>query len=128
MRTLKEWMMYIVDWRRRKGFQTNWLNIVEKMWLVEEELHEAGIAHRHMHPDFLKLMQNKNNGTIELNEEDAKIISDHKDLYDNFREEIADTMIRILDLAGSLDIDLDSEIAKKMETNEGRPEKHGKSY
>lgn len=48
------------------------------------------------------------------------------DDYENYKEELADTVIRILDLCGAQDIDLEDEIMKKMETNEGRPKLHGK--
>jgi NTP pyrophosphatase (non-canonical NTP hydrolase) len=44
----------------------------------------------------------------------------------NFREELADTFIRLLDLCGGLKIDIESEIAKKYEKNKTRPYKHGK--
>jgi len=43
-------------------------------------------------------------------------------------EELADTMIRLCDLAGSLNIDLEEEIEKKMAINEKRGYKHGRKY
>jgi len=46
----------------------------------------------------------------------------------NFAEELADIVIRVFDLAGGLDIDLEAEIIKKMATNASRPYKHGKSF
>jgi len=46
----------------------------------------------------------------------------------NFAEELADIVIRVFDLAGGLDIDLEVEIIKKMATNASRPYKHGKSF
>ncbi|MBF0491007.1 MAG: nucleotide pyrophosphohydrolase [Candidatus Omnitrophica bacterium] len=49
----------------------------------------------------------------------------HQD-HDNFREELADTFIRLFDLCGGLGIDIESEIAKKVEKNKARPYKHGK--
>jgi NTP pyrophosphatase (non-canonical NTP hydrolase) len=49
----------------------------------------------------------------------------HQD-QDNFREEIADTFIRLLDLCGGLGLDIETEIAKKCEKNKSRPYKHGK--
>ena len=45
----------------------------------------------------------------------------------NFNEEIADTFIRLLDICGSIDIDIESEIKKKMEINKERPHRHGKN-
>jgi NTP pyrophosphatase (non-canonical NTP hydrolase) len=44
----------------------------------------------------------------------------------NFKEEIADTFIRLCDICGSVDIDIESEIRNKMAINKDRPYKHGK--
>ena len=44
---------------------------------------------------------------------------------DNFREEMADTIIRLLHLAAALGLDVASDVYMKMEYNETRPEKHG---
>ena len=49
----------------------------------------------------------------------------HQD-KDNFREELADTFIRLFDLCGGLGIDIQAEIEKKCEKNKARPYKHGK--
>ena len=43
----------------------------------------------------------------------------------NFAEEIADVIIRALDLTAGLGIDIDSEIATKMEKNKKRGYRHG---
>ena len=43
-------------------------------------------------------------------------------------EEIADAVIRLLDLAGCYDIDLDWHVKAKMEFNKSRPYMHGKKY
>jgi NTP pyrophosphatase (non-canonical NTP hydrolase) len=47
---------------------------------------------------------------------------------ENYREEIADAFIRLLDHCGAEGIDIEAEILKKMEVNEGREVKHGKVY
>jgi NTP pyrophosphatase (non-canonical NTP hydrolase) len=44
----------------------------------------------------------------------------------NFREELADTFIRLFDLCGGLEINITDEIIKKTEKNKKRPYKHGK--
>ncbi len=44
----------------------------------------------------------------------------------NFNEEIADVIIRCLDITASLGIDIEKEIKDKMEHNQNRPYKHGK--
>lgn len=51
----------------------------------------------------------------------------HNDI-DNFKEELADVAIRLADLCGGLDIDLELEIAKKMDKNRNRPYKHGRLF
>jgi len=45
---------------------------------------------------------------------------------DNFKEELADTFIRLLDLCGGLEVDIEAEIARKSAKNKNRPYKHGK--
>ena len=45
---------------------------------------------------------------------------------ENFREELADTFIRLFDLCGGMKIDVEAEILKKCEKNKTRPYKHGK--
>ncbi len=44
----------------------------------------------------------------------------------NFKEELADAFIRLLDLCGGLNIDIEEEIEKKSRKNKNRPYKHGK--
>lgn len=44
---------------------------------------------------------------------------------DAFAEELADTVIRVLDLTVDLGIDIDAVMAEKMEKNRHRPYKHG---
>lgn len=51
-----------------------------------------------------------------------------KDDFENFKEELADIVIRTCDLAGGLNIDLEAEIIKKMEKNKVREYKHGKLF
>jgi NTP pyrophosphatase (non-canonical NTP hydrolase) len=48
---------------------------------------------------------------------------------DHFREEIADTFIRLFDICGSLNMeDIEYDIEKKMRINENRPYMHGKAH
>ena len=48
----------------------------------------------------------------------------HNDLA-NFKEELADTFIRLLDICGTMNIDPDEIIADKMKVNRDRPYRHG---
>lgn len=47
---------------------------------------------------------------------------------DTVQDEIADAFIRLADLCGFYDIDIESFIEAKMQYNETRPPKHGKKY
>ena len=47
---------------------------------------------------------------------------------DSFADEIADAIIRLLDLCGELNINIDAQIQWKMDYNNGRSEKHGKEF
>lgn len=49
-------------------------------------------------------------------------------MKDSFEDEIADTFIRLFDLVGWLDIDIESHIYSKLKYNASRPYKHGKKY
>lgn len=48
--------------------------------------------------------------------------------HPQFDEELADIVIRVLDLAASLDIKLSKVIKAKARFNKGRPWKHGKNF
>lgn len=48
------------------------------------------------------------------------------DNRESFREEVADTLIRIFHLCGDLDLNIPDAIKGKMEVNRKRPYKHGR--
>lgn len=54
--------------------------------------------------------------------------ADRKGDEANIAEELADIVIRVCDLAGSKDIDLEGIIFAKMQKNLARPRLHGKKY
>ena len=45
--------------------------------------------------------------------------------YNNFKEEIADTFIRLFDITGTMNMDIEKAIKDKMKINESREFKHG---
>jgi len=47
---------------------------------------------------------------------------------DTVQDELADTLIRLLDLVGFLDIDIDGWVEAKLRYNKSRPHKHGKRF
>lgn len=54
--------------------------------------------------------------------------ADNKVPYDNFTVELADCVIRILDLAGGMNLPLIDALLAKHEFNKTRPHKHGKVF
>jgi NTP pyrophosphatase (non-canonical NTP hydrolase) len=108
-KTIDEWCKYIVDWRERKKFETCWENVPLKLMLVVTELSEAMEAYR------------------KLNIATGIEVWGEPGVMENFEEELADVAIRLFDLCGSLGIDLEEAMKKKMKANEKRPIKHNKS-
>lgn len=49
-------------------------------------------------------------------------------IKDSFEDELADVIIRILDLCGAKDIDIEKHIELKMKYNQTRDKMHGKKY
>lgn len=54
--------------------------------------------------------------------------ADRKGDTTSFNREIADVLIRTFDLCGALDIDIESELKRKIEINKRRDYLHGKKY
>jgi len=99
--TIKEMVEKCYANSKEKGFWEASMNIPEKVMLVVTELAEGVEAYRH-----------------------GKVTGEK----DCFAEEIADAMIRICDIAGYLEIDLEREIMTKMNYNKSRPYLHGKKF
>jgi len=85
------------------GFWDGNCAIGTKLMLVCTELGEAMEAHRDNYPK-----------------------DKHLPHLDNFTVELADAVIRIMDLAQKLNLDLSGAILAKHEFNKSRPHKHGK--
>lgn len=96
----KELCFAIANWRQDKGFSTP--SRIEETTLINE-----------------KLM------LVVTEVAEACEAVRHQNM-ENFREEIADTFIRLMDLVGTMEIDITQDITKKMFANEERPYKHGK--
>ena len=75
------------------------VNIAEKLCLIHSEVSEAMEADRSKDPKGCDVA-----------------------------EELADAIIRILDLAEYLGFDMEAEVARKHNINETRPIRHGKRY
>ncbi|RHW55447.1 MazG nucleotide pyrophosphohydrolase domain-containing protein [Clostridium botulinum] len=100
------------DWEEIKG-SDKYKSIEIKTSEAEEDLINNAIGNR------LMLI------TDEVSEAHEAL---RKKDYDNFKEELADIVIRVASLAGGLKIDLDKEIQKKILKNRKRPYKHNKAF
>ncbi len=109
-----------------KGFWDGERNMGELLMLVVTELSEALEVHR-------------NGGGIStvdgmmrvaLDKMDDEQFKEHFGLIvkDSFPDEMADSIIRLLDICGGHDIDIDWHIQAKMRYNKMRGRLHGKAY
>lgn len=113
-----------------KGFYDNPnQNFGEKCMLIVSEVSEALEAHRkNKFADFERFETNYGGAANWMTSEDWKRHRFEADVKDTVEDELADALIRILDLAGWLNIDLERHVALKIEYNAGRERLHGKSY
>lgn len=123
-----------------KGFYDKRPEVGTQLMLVVSELGEALEAHRKgkfANTAYFESRKAELEGSIpatlsndeyaaEYNRIAANLFELH--IKDSFEDELADAVIRILDTAASLGIDLEWYILHKMKYNEGRERLHGKAY
>jgi NTP pyrophosphatase (non-canonical NTP hydrolase) len=104
-----------------KGFNNPNYNIGELLMLITSELGEAVESHRKgKFSDWESFYKDVN--------EIGEIESFKIHIKDTFEDEIADAVLRLLDLSARLNIDLEKHINSKVEFNKTRPYLHGKNY
>ncbi|MYL41803.1 MazG nucleotide pyrophosphohydrolase domain-containing protein [Virgibacillus salexigens] len=92
--------------------------------LCEEAFHIASANGWHDEPREMGTML-----ALIHSEVSEALEADRKRDINNFYEELADVCIRVFDLCGAHEIDLESAIEMKMEKNKSRSYKHGnKAY
>lgn len=101
----------------RKGFWKDYASVL----LMESILKEEAYLSQYYNCLGQRLMLI----TTEVGEAEEALRHENMDL---FREEIADIVIRCMDLAGGMNFDLFDEIQKKHKINISRPYKHGKKF
>lgn len=106
----------ISELAEQKGFwsdEFDELSIIPiKLALVHDEVSEALRVHREVYDD----------GTVD-------VITDMTDMQEeDFTEELADIIIRVLDLAGFYGFDIGATVLDKIERNRSRPTRHNKRY
>lgn len=104
-----------------KGFWDKERNTGEMLMLVTSELGEAMEAHRKGR--FANLQG------WAINEKNLSFKENFElHIKDSFEDEIADAVIRLFDLCGGLNIDLEAHINLKLKYNKTRERLHGKQY
>lgn len=109
-----------------KGFWDEPRNTGEMLMLITSELAEALEADRDTNYADLDQFEYENKS----DESNDALFKENFKLYikNSFEDEIADTVIRLLDLAAGYDIDIEKHIQYKLKFNRLREYKHGKNY
>lgn len=112
---------------KRKGFWNGERNKGELLMLVVSELGEALEADRKK--KYAEPVDRFNwFNDWELKEKSFDRLNFQDYFKDTFEDEIADAIIRLLDLSAGLGIDIEWHIRNKFAYNQSRPKLHGKSY
>ena len=109
----------------KNGFYEDQKNIGEMLALIHSEVSEALEADRK--GVYANLISTDSTATDGSGDEIFKA-NFKKYVKDSFEDELADIMIRVMDLAAFKKIDLESHIKAKMRYNSMREYKHGKKY
>lgn len=122
---IKDTITRIHDIAKDKGFWDNPRNIGELLMLVTSELSEALEADR---KDRRVNKSGLNRSGIALELLEHFVNKFEENIKDTFEDEIADAVIRLFDICGGLNIDLEYHIQMKMAYNGTRQRLHGKKY
>ena len=115
---------------KEKGFWETERNVPEMLMLIVSEVAEALEALRKDHFCDKKIASDLHfdvKNAFEMVKEPWKK-GFEENVKSSFEDELADVAIRLFDLCGGLDIDLEKHIQIKMKYNSLREHKHGKKF
>ena len=136
MSNLNELSKQIYEDNKLRGFDASKENIGQTLMLIVSELSEALEADRAGKRCMLRVFK-RDLSYARLDISDFEPSNSNNDwiknrfettVKDTFEDEIADTFIRLFDLCGALDIDIEKHIELKLQYNQSREYKHGKKY
>lgn len=129
LKGLNEASNQIFQNNKAKGFWDKDRNVGEMLMLVTSELGEAMEAHRKGKFSNTKNLDRLINDGYSWDDSPITFSSYFtEDVKDTFEDEIADSIIRLLDLSAGLGIDIEKHINAKVKFNISRPKLHGKEY
>ena len=131
MTNLNEISKQVYEANKLKGFDVKNENLSQTLLLIVSEITEAQDAIRKNKHANMAIFNLKNDITVEVSEKeitDRFSESFKEEIKDSFEDEIADTFIRLMDLVGALEIDIDKHIELKRKFNSLREFKHGKAF
>jgi len=123
MNTINEISQRAHEHAKKFGFYDTPRNTGETLCLIHSEVSEALECDRKG-----KYALAGNVDMVEQYQGDFFRASFESSVKDTFQDELADIMIRVMDLAASKSIDLEKHILLKMRYNSMREYKHGKNY
>jgi NTP pyrophosphatase (non-canonical NTP hydrolase) len=120
---------------KEKGFWDTERNVSEMLMLIVSEVAEAQEALRKNHYANQEVVDSLAQD-LELDKTDEEFLLKtlvwkgkfEDNIKSTFQDEIADVAIRLFDLCGGLNIDLQKHIELKMKYNSMRGYKHGKAF
>ena len=121
-KTIKEWQTCIHTWAKRKGW---WVEREEDSILRPDafgNLRPSNVGELLMLIEASEAMDHYRNGHDVDEEFEAP---DEPGKPDGIPSELADIVIRVLDMAEAYDIDLQAVTERKMVYNDSRPYRHG---
>ena len=115
---------------KAKGFFDDEKNIGEMLCLIHSETSEALECDRKNKYYELPIIKGGLNVKEAIKEDSDSWYKTYFEnaVKDTFEDELADIMIRVMDLAAFKGVDLETHIKAKMRYNSLRPHKHGKKY
>ena len=135
--TLNEWAARALEIATRKGFHDTEKRLEKALAGDDALLQEAAalqtarrlaLVHSEVSEALEACRKGKRAGlaAFKANGETKEAFEKH--IKDSFEDELADAVIRLLELAACENIDIETHVRLKMEYNAARPYKFGKAY
>lgn len=114
----------------RQGFYDGPFNVGEKLMFITSELSEALEADRRSEnfDNFSEEQKTIVKNIVEKSSKENFKVHFEANIKNTFEDELADAIIRILDLCAYKKVDINWHIEQKMKYNKTRSFKHGKKY